>query len=134
VSAVTAESVATAPVEFPPMGRVLIVEDHSKNLQVYSAGLLRQGYAVRACASFSEALRFLESESFDFIVLSQRHSGREGRALLKRATEMYGYSPVLVLGHAADRGNYPDSTLMAGLEYFHAPLAAEILWLVNSRS
>lgn len=134
MSAMTSDGVEAARAEFPAMGRVLIVGDHSRDLQIYSVGLLRQGYAVRECTSFSEALRRLESESFEFIVLSQQPNRLEGQAILKYATEARGYAPVLVLRPPAGGGNYAESTFLASLEHFRMPLAAEIVWLVNSLS
>jgi hypothetical protein len=50
-------------------GKVLIIDDNAKALEVRSASLRREGLEVRAFASFPEGLSCFESEHFDLIMV-----------------------------------------------------------------
>src|SRR5690242_8117957 len=80
-----------------PKGTVLLVDEDAEDLRYYCAMLLRDGYLVRACESYAEGARYLDSGDFDFIVVSQGGPGFEGRRVLVRAMEIDRHPPVLIV-------------------------------------
>jgi len=50
-------------------GKVLIIDDNARALEVRSANLRREGLEVRAFASFPEGLSCFETEHFDLIMV-----------------------------------------------------------------
>lgn len=50
-------------------GKILVVDDDARNLQLTSASLRHEGFDVRAFASYPEGLSCLESEHFDLVLV-----------------------------------------------------------------
>jgi DNA-binding response OmpR family regulator len=75
----------------------------------------------------------LESETFDFIIVSQGSRKFEGRSVLKRANEIDRRLPVLVLARCADVGCYIEAIQLGALDYLEKPLPPqELLRFVKS--
>ena len=104
--------------------RVLLVDEDACDLEAFSMLLEKVGYAVRACDNHADALQRLESEVFDFIIVSQGSPAFEGRAILRRANEIDRELPVLVLTRCHDIGCYLEAIQLGALEYLEKPLAA----------
>ncbi len=54
----------------PSNGRLLLVDENVKNLELYSALFLQRGYEVRSFSSYGEAAACLEREIFDLVVVT----------------------------------------------------------------
>lgn len=118
----------------PPI-KILVVDDDSKDLQDYSRTIQQEGYEVRACATYAEALRCMEADVFAFILVSQGSGRFEGRSVLERAIETDRHTPVVVLARCLDMACYIDAMHLGALDYFEKPLApAEIVLLVKNHS
>ena len=115
------------------MVRILLVDEDANDLRLFSSLFQQEGYAVRACDTQADALRWLESEVFEFIIVSQGSRAFERRAVLKRANEIDRRLPVLVLARHADVSCYIEAIQMGALDYFEKPLAPqEFLRLIKS--
>jgi len=116
-----------------PVANVLLVDEDARDLEAFSMLLERDGYAVRACDNHADALERLESQVFDFIIVSQGSSAFEGRSILRRANEIDRELPVLVLARCHDIGCYLEAIQLGALEYLEKPLLApEILLFVKN--
>jgi DNA-binding NtrC family response regulator len=118
-----------------PVGRivsVLLVDEDANDIRSYSSLFEQEGYAVRACHTHADALRWLESEAFDFVIVSQGSRKFEGRSVLKRANEIDRRLPVLVLARCHDVGCYLEAIQLGALDYLEKPLPPqELLRLVK---
>jgi sigma-B regulation protein RsbU (phosphoserine phosphatase) len=65
-------------------GRILVVDDNLFNRELLARHLERQGHSVRAAADGVEALRLIESEDFDIVVLDVMMPGMNGYQILER--------------------------------------------------
>jgi two-component system C4-dicarboxylate transport response regulator DctD len=111
----------------------LVVDEDATDLADYSALLEAEGYDVRASTSYIQALDWLGSQRFDFVIVSQGSREFEGRAVLERAVEIDRRVPVLVLARSVDMGCYIEAMHLGALDYFEKPMMPqELLRLVNS--
>jgi two-component system, NtrC family, response regulator PilR len=68
-------------------GSILIVDDE-RSIQVGLKGLLtKEGHEVATAGSGEEALRLLDSQSFDLLLTDLRMPGVDGMSLLKQVKE-----------------------------------------------
>jgi DNA-binding response OmpR family regulator len=112
---------------------VLLVDEDVQDLKAFVVLLESEGYAVRGCHTYAEALQWLESEVFDFIIVSQGSPAFEGQSVLRRANEIDRSLPVLVLARCHDIGCYLEAIQLGALDYLEKPLMPhEILKLVKS--
>ena len=65
-------------------GRVLVVDDDENNRDMLSRQIRREGYQVQAAASGRDALRLLETERVDLILLDVMMPDMDGYAVLQR--------------------------------------------------
>ncbi len=110
-----------------PKARLLLVDVDLDSLRVSTAPLQQQGYEVRACTSYEEALACLETETYDFILVEQGSPSFEGRAVLARAVETDRQRPVLVVARCSDIGCYLDAMQMGAVDYLEKPIPAAFL-------
>lgn len=103
--------------------RILLVDEDANDLRTYSSLFEQEGYAVRACGTHAEALRWLESEVCDFIIVSQGSREFEGRSVLKRANEIDRRFPVLVLARCHDVRCNLEAIQLGALDYLEKPLS-----------
>jgi DNA-binding NtrC family response regulator len=108
------------------------VDEDAGDLQDYSVNFRQQGYDVCACGSYPEALRCLESDVFDFIIVSQGGRDFEGRCILERAVEIDRYMPIVILTRTLNTECYLQAMHLGALDYFEKPIpAADLLRLVK---
>jgi len=116
-----------------PTASVLLVDENAGDLDMLSVLFEKEGYAVRSYGSYAAALDRLQSETFDFIVVSQGSPLFEGRSILERAIEIDRRLPVLVLARCHDIGCYLEAMQLGALDYFEKPLPPqELLRIVKS--
>jgi DNA-binding response OmpR family regulator len=109
-------------------GRILLADDDPQDLSFYSMVLYQQGYKVMPCESFREAMRCLETETLDFVVLSQGGPSFEGRRVLERAMRPDLRIPVLILAGWVDMGLYTEAMSLGAIDYLEKSVdPAELL-------
>jgi DNA-binding NtrC family response regulator len=125
-----------SPTPQTPVGRivsVLLVDEDANDLRAFSSLLEQEGYAVRACDTHPDALRWLGSEIFDFIIVSQGSREFKGRSVLKRANKIDRHLPVVVLARCHDVRCYLEAIQLGALDYLEKPLPPQdLLRLVKS--
>jgi DNA-binding NtrC family response regulator len=108
------------------------VDEDASDLQDDSVNFRQHGYDVRACGSYPEALRCLETDIFDFIIVSQGGRDFEGRCILERAVEIDRYMPIVILTRILNTECYLQAMHLGALDYFQKPIpAADLLRLVK---
>lgn len=118
---------------FSPKGKFLIVDRDLDTLHGYTATLHKQGYEVRSCDSYEEALTCLRAETYDFILVDQGSSYFEGRAVLDRAMEIDRHTPVLVVTRFLDMACYLYAMQMGAVDYVVKPIpTASLIWVIGT--
>ena len=78
-------------------GRILLFDERAEELRRVGAMLAAEGYSVRQCHSFSEAIDHLTDESFDLVVIGQEGSLEEEGEVAEWANAVDSRLPVLML-------------------------------------
>lgn len=107
-----------------PRGRLLLVDEDVGDLLYYTSALKQNGFDVRSCDSYREALVRLEREVFDLVIVSQGSPTFEGCTVLRQAKERDRFLPVLVLTRSMDMGCYLEAMQWGAFDYVEKPLAA----------
>ncbi|HEV2492188.1 MAG TPA: response regulator [Terriglobia bacterium] len=114
----------------PPLARlvrILLVDEDSTDRDYYRNVLEGQGYQVRTCPSFGDALQRLLSEKFDFVVMDQGSDRFEWRAVVEHAAGPDRRTPVLVLARSHDMVRYLEAMQLGAVDYLEKPLSASQL-------
>jgi DNA-binding response OmpR family regulator len=104
-----------------PQGKILLVDEDTTDLQLYTELLQGQGHKVDSCTTYLEGAERLEREWYDLIILSQGGRSFEGQPLLERAIELDRRRPVLVLTRAVDIHSYLDVMYLGAHDYVEKP-------------
>jgi len=116
-----------------PRGKILLVDEDAKDLQLYTSLLREQGHMVDCCTTYLEGAERLERGGYDLIILSQGGQAFEGQTLLERAIELDRRRPVLVLTRSVDMRSYLDVMYLGAHDYMEKPpVPWEILKTVSS--
>jgi DNA-binding NtrC family response regulator len=100
------------------------VDERPDGLAYYAAMLEAYGYQVRRCGAYSEGVRCLGNETFDFVIVSQGTPKFEGSCVLKRAVEIDGSLPVVVVARCLDMGSCMAAMQLGATDYLVEPLTA----------
>ncbi len=84
------------------MQRLLIVDDEPSVVEVVQSRFEREGFAVSDAASGEDALRRLEQESYDLVILDVGLPGIDGFETLRRMRQHQHNQPVLMLTARSD--------------------------------
>jgi len=111
-----------------PLGKILLVDEDSADLQLYASLLRDHGHKVDGCTTYLEGAERLERECYDLVILSQGGRTFEGQPLLERAIEIDRRRPVLVLTRSVDMRSYLDVMYLGAHDYMEKPpVPGEIL-------
>jgi two-component system phosphoglycerate transport system response regulator PgtA len=114
-------------------GKVLLVDEDTGDLKLYLLILEGQGFEVFTCASYEAAIQCLETEPFDFVLVSQGSQAFEGRRVLDRAIQLDRHRAVLVVTRSIDMGCYLEAMQMGAADYVEKPVPpAELLRFVQA--
>jgi len=104
-----------------PLGRVLVVDEDSDDLDYYSTVLEAGGYSVLRSNCHEQAIQLIQQS--DFALISQGGPAFEGRCVLERAREMPGNTPVLVLARSKNMRCYLEAMQLGAVDYLEKPVA-----------
>lgn len=77
--------------------RILVVEDNRDLADLVTLHLRDAGYAVESCGDGLQALKRLQEESFDLLILDLMLPGLDGIGLCQRLRSRPDYLPILML-------------------------------------
>jgi two-component system, NtrC family, sensor kinase len=108
--------------------RILLVDDEEDFRIVLAKRLLRRGIQTLEAASGEEALRLLEQQPVDIIVLDVKMPGMNGIETLQRIKERYATAEVIMLtGHANTRDGV-EGIKSGAFDYLTKPIEIEHLF------
>jgi len=102
--------------------KVLLVDEDAGDLRILRLILEGQGFEVLTRTTYEDAIRCLEAEPFDFVVVSQGTRAFEGRRVLDRATQLDRHLPVLVVTRSIDMHCYLEAMQMGAIDYLEKPV------------
>ncbi len=108
----------------PRGATVLLVSEDRGELDNCGFILQEQGYQVRRCESYGQGACLLNSEPFDFIIVSQGTPNFEGRCVLERAHEIDRHLPVVVMARYVDMPSYLEAMQLGAVDYLAQPVSA----------
>lgn len=102
--------------------RVLLVDDEKEFVSTLAERLEIRGLSVSVAFDGQEAMRILDNEAYDVIVLDVRMPGLSGLEILKRIKTQKPEIPVILLtGHSATRDGIEGMRLGA-FDYLMKPV------------
>jgi DNA-binding response OmpR family regulator len=102
--------------------KVLLVDEEAGDLRALRLTLEGQGFEVSTCTSYEAGVQCLETEPFDFVVVSQGTRAFEGRQVLDRAMQLDRRRPVLVLTRCIEMRCYLEAMQMGAIDYLEKPV------------
>ena len=105
-----------------PGRQVLLVNEDRDDLHHYGAILQGYGFHVWGCESYEEGARLLDSERFDFIIVSQGGPNFEGRCIVEHANQIDRRLPVLVMARSLEMPCYLEAMQLGAVDYLAEPV------------
>lgn len=109
--------------------RILLIEDDSDLSEATAMGLERRGYSVNAVYTGAEALKLLEHERIDLILLDVILPDIEGQELSRQLrSDRIGYiGPIIFMSCLGDSSNIVHAFRNGGSDYIVKPAKLEAL-------
>jgi PAS domain S-box-containing protein len=117
------------------IGKILIVDDSTANLQLLMSILTEQGYAVYPASDGELALRFVQSTLPDLILLDIKMPGMDGYEVSRRlkAEEKTRSIPIIFISVLEGEHDKVKGFQAGGVDYINKPFSAEeVLARVNT--
>ncbi len=115
------------------VAQVMVVEDDVDLLEALSETLQSAGYRVTQASDGLEALKVLESHTFDLIVTDIQMPNMDGHALLKKVKEKSPELPVMLMTAYGSIQQAVDAMRDGAVDYMVKPFEAEVLVNMVSR-
>jgi PAS domain S-box-containing protein len=109
------------------VGRILVVDDTSANLQLLTNLLTGQGYGVHPASDGELALRFVQSILPDLILLDIKMPGMDGFEVCRRlkADQRTASIPIIFISILEDEGDKVKGFQAGAVDYITKPLQPE---------
>ena len=104
-----------------PLARILLVEDEIEVLDAITELLEREGYAVTRAVDGEEALRRVETERPDLVLLDVGLPGLSGLDVLQRLRRDHPRVPVVMLTALNDEAQARRTLQMGAIDYIRKP-------------
>nr|WP_319397277.1 hybrid sensor histidine kinase/response regulator [uncultured Carboxylicivirga sp.] len=116
------------------MGRVLIVDDNARNIQLLGNILTENSYEVEYVLSGEDALDMLESENFDLILMDVMMPGMDGFETCKRIKQTNRADiPLIFLTAINEKESITKGFEVGGVDYLSKPFnTAELLARIST--
>ena len=105
-----------------PLARILLVDDEIEILDVITEHLEREGYAVTRAVDGAEALRKVQNERPDLVLLDIMLPGMNGLEVLRRLRRDHPKIPVIMLTGLNDEALARTTLQMGAVDYVQKPL------------
>lgn len=104
-----------------PLAKILLVEDEIEILDAITEYLEREGYAVTRAVDGAEALRRVDNERPDLVLLDVGLPGLSGLEVLRRLREDHPRVPVVMLTGLNDEAQARRTLQMGAVDYVRKP-------------
>ena len=115
-------------------GRILIVEDEDIVRQLLSGLLSEEGYAVDAVGSGEEALKALDRELYDLVLLDLNLPGMQGMSVLGAAPALQTDAHFIVMTAFGSVDNAVEAMKLGAYDFVAKPFRTEELLLTLERA
>ena len=106
-------------------GRLLIVDDDRVAMKNLEQVMKKEGYAVTATQSASNALALLEKQSFDVVLTELRMEKLDGMQILKRCRASHPDTEVVLISGQAALGSAVEAMRHGAFHYLAKPARPE---------
>ena len=114
--------------------RILVVDDEESHRIMLRAVLQEEGYEVAEAADGPEAIRAVEQEPFDLILLDIRMTTMDGIEALSEIRKISPYAPVLMMTAYASVKTAVEALKAGAFEYLTKPLDIEELKILIEKA
>jgi two-component system response regulator HydG len=114
--------------------KILVVDDEESHRMMLRAVLEEEGYGVAEAADGPEAIRAVEQELFDLILLDIRMTALDGIETLTEIREISPFVPVLIMTAYASVKTAVEALKAGAFEYLTKPLDLEELKILVEKA
>jgi len=107
--------------------KILIVDDEQNVCEFLGEFLQDKGYLVIKARSGSKALRYLEKNNPDLVLLDILMPGMSGLEVLKRIRKLYPDLPVIILTGVKDKQVVDDIINIGPVDFIPKPIDLDVL-------
>ncbi|HPN73937.1 MAG TPA: response regulator [Candidatus Marinimicrobia bacterium] len=107
--------------------KILIVDDEQNVCEFLGEFLQDKGYLVIKARSGSKALRYLEKNNPDLVLLDILMPGMSGLEVLKRIRKLYPDLPVIILTGVKDKRVVDDIINVGPVDFIPKPIDLDVL-------
>ncbi|HPA99678.1 MAG TPA: response regulator [Candidatus Marinimicrobia bacterium] len=107
--------------------KILIVDDEQNVCEFLGEFLQDKGYLVIKARSGSKALRYLEKNNPDLVLLDILMPGMSGLEVLKRIRKLYPDLPVIILTGVKDKRVVDDIINIGPVDFIPKPIDLDVL-------
>jgi len=100
---------------------LLLVEDESELLEIFTRRFERRGYQVVGCASVDRLLDIAAEQPIDVAVMDRTLRGRDAVSLISGLRAIHSHVKVIVLSGRADQGSIDQARAAGANEYLAKP-------------
>ena len=115
--------------------KILVVGQDDHHRLLFAALLNAEGHSVLSCSSGEEALKMVQEENINFIIIDHFAPELDGLKLLEKIKQLTTKVPVLIISAQYDVEPYITAMNLGALDYFGKPIDyAEIQRIVNTHN
>ena len=108
----------------PVTRKVLVFDQDPIDLARHSEPFEAHGFEVHKCTSVETALRCIEREDFDFVLVDQGSSGFEGIRVLRHLVRYNLPTPVVVIARSRDARCRQKALALGAMDYLEKPVSS----------
>ncbi len=112
-----------------PRNSILIVEDESDIVELMKYNLQREGYVISTCLSGEEALKLVQTETPDMILLDLMLPGIDGLSICRKLKEdpKYREIPIIMVTAKGDEVDIVTGLEIGADDYITKPFSTRVL-------
>ncbi|KAF0218862.1 MAG: two-component system NtrC family nitrogen regulation response regulator [Geobacteraceae bacterium] len=110
-----------------PLNRILVADDEESMRWVLSKALKKKGFSVDLARDGDEALRLIQSSSYDMAILDIKMPGLSGLELLDRVRELKSDLLVVIMTAEASMKNAVEAMKRGAYDYITKPFDLDVI-------
>jgi len=108
-------------------GKILIIDDSATNVFLLQTLLEEQGYIVFFAYNGQEAIKYIDEQKFDLLLLDIMMPGIDGYDILEKLSSEQSKTPVIMVTAKDDRDSEKKARDMGATDYVTKPVNFEKL-------
>jgi DNA-binding response OmpR family regulator len=102
--------------------KVLIFNENVEELALYAEPFEAKGFEVHKCTSVESAMRCIEREELDIVLVDQSSPAFEGRRVIRHLARYNHPAPLIVLARPRDEQSCQQALELGATEYLEKPV------------